>query len=156
MKILFVCHGNICRSPMAEFVFKELIRRAGLEGKVVCASKAATYEEEGNPIYPNALAQLKKHGIPFPGHEAHRTERSDYGRFDLIVCMDDENLHDLDRIYGGDPDGKVKLLMEFAGKAGQSVSDPWYTRDFDRAYKDILEGCEGLVLTLSENREEDK
>lgn len=144
-KILFICHGNICRSPMAEFVFKDMLKKHNLDRRVYAFSKAATYEEEGNPIYPNAQAQLRRRGIPFDRHEAHRTEKADYGAYDLIICMDDENLYDLARIYGGDPDGKVRLLMEYAGKPCTSVADPWYTRNFDLAFDDIYTGCAGLI-----------
>lgn len=135
---------------MAEFVFKDMLRMKKMSGKVHVHSKAATYEEEGNDMYPNAKAQLKKMGIPFERREAHRTEKKDYAAYDLIVCMDDENLHDLSRIYGGDPEGKVRLLMEFAGKPGASVADPWYTRNFDIAYNDIKLGCAGLLKYISE------
>ena len=137
MKILFVCHGNICRSLMVEFIMKHLVKQAGLDWLI--SSAATTTEELGNDIYPNAKAELKRHGIPFE-HRRARQIRSDED-WDLIVAMDRENLDGIRSIY---PEKKVKLLMSFAGE-DRVVSDPWYTRDFARAYNDIHRGCEGLL-----------
>ena len=142
MKILFVCHGNICRSPMAEFIMKHLVKQAGVSERFTISSAATTTEELGNDIYPNAKAELKRHGIPFE-HRRARQIRSDED-WDLIIAMDHENLNDIRNIY---PEKKVKLLMSFAGE-DRAVSDPWYTRDFARAYNDIHRGCEELLRYL--------
>ncbi|MBR5428059.1 MAG: low molecular weight phosphotyrosine protein phosphatase [Clostridia bacterium] len=147
-KICFVCHGNICRSPMAEFVMKELVRQAGREDEFFIVS-AATHTDNiwdggSSPIYPNALTQLKKHNIPYTKKYAALLTRADYYKYDLFPCMDDENMRHMTRIFGGDPDGKLHKLLEYAGET-RDVSDPWYTRDFDRAYADILRGCKALL-----------
>lgn len=146
--ILFVCHGNICRSPMAEFAMKDLVRRAGLEDRYRIESAATTAEELGNPVYPPARRVLASHGISCAGKTARRLTRADYDRFDLLVGMDAENLRDMRRLFDGDPQGKVRLLLSFAGSAGD-IDDPWYTRDFDAAWRDVLDGCEGLLRETS-------
>ncbi len=145
VKILFVCHGNICRSPAAEIVLREMCREAGIEACV--SSAAATDEETGNGIYPPMRRALAAAGYPLSEHRARRTVRGDYARYDLIVGMDRENIRALLHIYGGDPEGKVSMLMSWAGLAAE-VSDPWYTRDFNRALADIEKGCRGLVRRL--------
>ena len=142
--VLFVCHGNICRSPMAEFIFRALAARAGVEDRFFIDSAAVSREEIGNPIYPPARAALARHGIPCTGHTARQMTREDYARFDLLLCMDVSNLRAMERICGGDPEGKLRLLLSFAGREG-AVTDPWYTGDFEQAYSDILEGCRGLL-----------
>ena len=147
IKILFVCHGNICRSPMAEFVMRELAARAGLDGRIAVASAATTDEEIGNPVYPPARKKLAEHGISCAGKTARRMRREDYARWDLIVGMDGENLRDMRRICGGDPDGKLCLLMDFTDRPGD-VADPWYTRDFEATWRDVEEGCRGLLARL--------
>jgi len=147
-KILFVCHGNICRSPMAEFVMRELAVRAGLDGRIAVASAATTDEELGNPVYPPARKKLAEHGISCAGKTARRMRREDYARWDLIVGMDGENLRDMRRICGGDPDGKLCLLMDFTARPGD-VADPWYTRDFEATWRDVEEGCRGLLARLT-------
>ena len=147
-KILFVCHGNICRSPMAEFVMRELAARAGLDGRIAVASAATTDEEIGNPVYPPARKKLAEHGISCAGKTARRMRREDYARWDLIVGMDGENLRDMRRICGGDPDGKLCLLMDFTDRPGD-VADPWYTRDFEATWRDVEEGCRGLLARLT-------
>ena len=144
IRILFVCHGNICRSPMAEFVMKELTRQAGLEDQFIISSAATTTEELGNDIYPNAKAELKRRGIPFDRRRARQIRSDEYNDWDYIIAMDDENMHDIDDIIENDPQHKVRLLMSFTGK-NSSVSDPWYTRNFARAYNDIYQGCEALL-----------
>ncbi len=146
-KILFVCHGNICRSPMAEFVMRDLAARAGLDGRIAVASAATTDEEIGNPVYPPARKKLAEHGISCAGKTARRMRREDYARWDLIVGMDGENLRDMRRICGGDPDGKLCLLMDFTDRPGD-VADPWYTRDFEATWRDVEEGCRGLLARL--------
>ena len=144
IKILFVCHGNICRSPMAEFVFKDMVKKAQLSSEVFIASAATSTEELGNGLYPNAARCLDRHGIPYTRHCARQIRKRDYDEFDLIIGMDDENMYNLHRFFSPDPEGKIKSLMGFAGK-GCSVSDPWYTRDFETAYNDISEGCAALL-----------
>ena len=147
IKILFVCHGNICRSPMAEFIMRDLIHRAGLEDRFQTASAATSTEEIGNPVYPPARRKLAQHGISAQGKHAVQLKSSDYGRYDRIIGMDSRNLVNMKRILGGDPEGKLALLMDFTHRPGD-IADPWYTGDFDRAYDDILEGCQGLLAAL--------
>lgn len=146
-KIMFVCHGNICRSPMAEFVMKDLVKRAGLEYEFEIASSAVSAEELGNPVYPPARDMLAAHGISCKGKRAQQLTRRDYDEYDLIIAMDRSNLRNIDRIIRSDPEGKVHLLLEYADRT-DSVADPWYTGDFQTAYDDILEGCEGLLEYL--------
>ena len=151
IKILFVCHGNICRSPMAEFVFKKLIEEQGMKDEFYVSSAATSTEEiwngTGNPVYPPAKAVLKKHGISSDGKRAVQLKISDYEKYDLFVGMDSANIRNMTRIFGGDPDGKVHKLLEYAGR-NDDVSDPWFSRDFDRAYSDIYEGCTALLEKL--------
>ena len=147
-RILFVCHGNICRSPMAEYIMKDLVRKAGLEDQFQIASAATSREEIGNPVYPPARRKLAEHGIGCDGHAAHQMVNRDYDRFDLLIGMDHANIRNMQRICGGDVDGKIHLLMEYAGAPGKEISDPWYTDDFETAWKDILAGCQGLLSRL--------
>ncbi|MBQ7733640.1 MAG: low molecular weight phosphotyrosine protein phosphatase [Synergistaceae bacterium] len=144
IRILFVCHGNICRSPMAEFIMKHLVREAGCQDKFFISSAAATSEEIGNDMYPNAKSELKRHGIKFTRHEARKLTRSEANDWDVIIAMDNENLYDIAYILGSESESKVKLLMSFTGE-NREVSDPWYTRNFERAYDDIYRGCEALL-----------
>ncbi len=147
-RILFVCHGNICRSPMAEFQFKELVRSRGLEELFYIESAAVSTEEIGNSIYPPAKRCLNAHGIPFDTRKtARQITRADYDRFDLIICMDRMNLRWLRYIIPDDPQGKVSLMMEFAGQS-RDVADPWYTGDFETTYKDVAAASEGLLLKI--------
>ena len=146
-KILFVCHGNICRSPMAQFLFRELTGRAGVESQFFIDSAAVSREELGNPIYPPARAVLARHGIPCTGHRARQMTKEDYARFDLLLCMDGSNLRAMERICGGDPDGKLQLLLHYTGQT-HDVADPWYTDDFDAAWRDIESGCRALLAQL--------
>ena len=145
MRILFVCHGNICRSPMAGYIMKNLVKQVGLDWSI--SSAATTTEALGNDIYPNAKAELNRHGIPFERRRARQFRSDEYKDWDLIIAMDMENLNDIRSVIGSDPEKKVKLLMSFAGE-DIAVSDPWYTRDFARAYNDIHRGCEGLLRKL--------
>ena len=145
IRILFVCHGNICRSPMAELVMKDLVRRRGLAGGYEIASAATSREEIGNPIYPPARRKLAAHGIPLEDHRARQMTPADYDRYDWIVAMDRANLRNIRRIIGGDPHGKVRLLLDFADRPGEEVADPWYTGDFDAAWQDVIRGCGGLL-----------
>ena len=147
IKILFVCHGNICRSPMAEFVMKDLVRKAGLESQFQIASAATSTEEIGSPVYPPARRKLAEHGINCPGKTARQLTRADYDRYDLLIGMDNANLRNMRRICGGDSDGKIRLLLEFTGRSGE-VADPWYTGDFEATWRDVLEGCSGLLRHL--------
>ena len=149
VKILFVCHGNICRSPMAEFVMKDMVRKEGLEERFEIASAATSAEELGNPVYPPARERLRRAGISCAGKTARRMTRDDYDRYDLLVGMDRQNLRNMLRIAGGDPDGKIRSLLSFAGSA-REVADPWYTGDFEATWRDVLEGCQGLLHKLTE------
>lgn len=151
IRVLFVCHGNICRSPMAEFVLKDMVRRRGLEKDFVIASSATSTEEIwngiGNPVYPPAKAVLESHGNDPSGKRAVQLKASDYDKYDLFIGMDSANIRNMTRILGGDKRGKIHKLMEYTG-SNADVSDPWYTRDFDRCYKDIYAGCEALLNSL--------
>lgn len=143
-KILFVCHGNICRSPMAEFVMKDLVEKAGVRKEYYIESAATSTEEIGNGVYPPARKKLAEHGISCIGKTARQMTRDDYGRFDLLIGMDSINIRNMMRICGGDPEGKICMLMDFTKRPGD-VADPWYTRDFEATWEDVLEGCEGLL-----------
>ena len=147
-KILFVCPGNICRSPMAEYVMKDLVKKAGLEAEFQIASAATSREEIGNPVYPPAQRKLAEHGISCEGHAARQLCSRDYEEYDLLIGMDKANLHNMFRICGGDFNNKMHLLLEYAGRPDQEVADPWYTGDFDSTWQDVLEGCEGLLDNL--------
>lgn len=143
-RILFICHGNICRSPMAEFIFKHLADQAGRGDEFQVGSAAVSSEEEGNPIYGPALRQLKSHGIPVSEHYAWQIGRKDYGKYDLFVGMDQSNLRRMLTIFGGDPLGKVHLLKDYTDHPGD-VADPWYSGNFDAAWRDIEAGCRGML-----------
>ena len=145
--ILFVCHGNICRSPMAEFVMKDLVKKAGLESQFHIESAATGTEELGNPVYPPARRKLKEHGIDCSGKTARQLTRADYEKFDLLVGMDSANLRNMQRICGEDAEEKIHLLMDFTARPGD-VADPWYTRDFETTWRDVLEGCQGLFESI--------
>lgn len=146
-RILFVCHGNICRSTMAQFVMEELARRSGREGEFLVDSAATSSEELGNPPHHGTVAKLRAEGIPVGRHRARRVTRDEYPDWDHIVYMDAENARGLSRILGGDPDGKVSRLLDWTSRPGD-VADPWYTGDFDATYRDVLEGCEALLAAL--------
>ena len=148
-RILFVCLGNICRSPMAEFVMKDLVERAGLAGTFSIASAATSSEEAGNPVYPPARRKLAEHGIQCAGKTSRQLRAEDYGKYDLLIGMDGRNMRNMERICGGDPEGKIHLLMDYTDRPGE-VADPWYTGDFERAWQDILEGCERLLAHLQD------
>ncbi len=143
-RILFVCHGNICRSPMAEFVMKDLVEKAGLSDKFYIESAATSTEEIGNAVYPPARRKLAEHGISCAGKTARQLRMSDYQRFDLLVGMDNWNLRNMNRMLGSDPEGKICLLLDFTKRPGE-VSDPWYTDDFESTWRDCQEGCQGLL-----------
>ena len=148
-KILFVCHGNICRSPMAEFVMKDLVKQTGLEDQFQIASAATSTEEIGCPVYPPARRKLAEHGISCAGKTARQLTKAGYAQYDLLIGMDQANIRNMNRICGGDPDGKIKLLLDFTDRPGD-VADPWYTGNFDATWRDVLEGCQRLLKsTLS-------
>ncbi|MBR5682593.1 MAG: low molecular weight phosphotyrosine protein phosphatase [Ruminococcus sp.] len=149
IKVMFVCHGNICRSPMAEFIMKKLVSEAGLNSRFCIASSATSTEELGNPVYPPARSELAKHGIGCSGKTAVQLRKSDYEKYDYFIGMDTANIRNMNRIFGSDRDGKIYKLLTFAGR-GDDVSDPWYSRNFDKAYSDIEEGCKGLLNSLME------
>ena len=147
-KILFVCHGNICRSPMAEFVMKDLVAKAGRSSEFFIASAATSTDELGSPVYPPARRKLAEHGIGCAGKTARQMRRQDYDDYDLLIGMDDANLRNMRRICGGDPDGKICLLLDYTDHP-RSVADPWYTGDFNATWRDVLEGCRGLLESLT-------
>ena len=145
IKILFVCHGNICRSPMAEFVLKDMVRKRGLDDIFEIESAATSREEIGNPVYPPARRKLAENGIVCSGHRACQMTKADYDHYDMIICMDANNIRNTLRITGGDPENKISLLLDYTSRAGQQVADPWYTGNFDATWRDVTEGCEGLL-----------
>lgn len=146
-KIMFVCHGNICRSPMAEFIMKKLVADAGLSGNFLIASSATSTEELGNPVYPPARSELARHGIGCDGKTAVQLRRSDYEKYDLFIGMDTANIRNMNHIFCSDKDKKIYKLLTFAGRS-DDVDDPWYSRDFSAAYADIEEGCRALLKKL--------
>ena len=147
VRVLFVCHGNICRSPMAEFILKDMVKKEGLEGRFEIASAATSAEELGNPVYPPARAELAKHGISCKGKTARQLTRRDYDDWDWLIGMEDYNIRNMLRILGGDPEGKVCKLMRFAG-TDEDIDDPWYTGRFGEVYGQIQRGCRGLIDAL--------
>lgn len=147
-RIMFVCHGNICRSPMAEFVMKDIVKRSGREDEFYITSAATSTEEIGNDIYPPAQAEMKRRGVAFGHHYAVQIKSSDYDKYDLFVIMDDNNARNIRRIFRRDDEHKIHKLLEFAGRS-DDVSDPWYTRRFDIAFDDIYSGCVGLFEKIS-------
>ena len=146
-KILFVCLGNICRSPMAEFVMKKMVKDAGLEEQFEIASAATSTEEWGNPVYPPARRKLAENGIRCEGKTARQMSRADYDYYDLIIAMDHSNLRGIQRIIGADSQNKVSLLMDHTDQP-HDVADPWYTGDFDATWRDVTEGCRELLKSL--------
>ena len=146
-KILFVCHGNICRSPMAEFVMKALVTKAKLNDKFEIASAATSTEEIGNSVYPPARRKLAEHGISCQGKTARQMTMYDYNHYDLIIAMDSNNVRNINRICNNDPEHKVHKMLEFTNRPGD-VADPWYTDNFDATWNDVLQGCQGLIAQL--------
>lgn len=156
-RIMFVCHGNICRSPMAEFIMKKLVKDNGFEKEFFIASSATSTEEiwngVGNPVYPPAKAELKKHGIPCEGKRAVQLNCYDYDRYDLFIGMDSANIRNMTRILNGDPENKIRKLMDYTERGGD-VADPWYTRSFDVTYRDVLDGCTALLKEINGKKTE--
>ncbi|MBR4050850.1 MAG: low molecular weight phosphotyrosine protein phosphatase [Clostridia bacterium] len=151
IKIMFVCHGNICRSPMAEFILKSMVKKRGIANRFLIASCATSTEEiwngVGNPVYPPAKKVLAKHGISCEGKRAVQLTKSDYENYDYLICMDENNLRNMHRMLGGDPEKKISKLMNHTSRPGD-VADPWYTGNFEVTYTDIVEGCEALLNEL--------
>lgn len=147
-RIMFVCHGNICRSTMAQFAFEELVRRAGLQDDFTVDSAATSREEIGNPPHRGTVGKLREVGVPVGSHRARQVRRAEYGEWDHIIYMDAENARGLHRIFGEDPDGKITRLLDWAARPGD-VADPWYTGDFDATYRDVIEGCTALFERLT-------
>lgn len=150
-RILFVCHGNICRSPMAEFVMKDLVRRAGLERDFLVESAATSREEIGNDIHPGTRRKLAQMNVPFCRRAARQITREDYQNFDYLVAMDDENIYYMNRMWSPDPEHKIVRLLSFAGKS-RDIADPWFTGNFDQTYEDVLEGCRAFLDKLTASR----
>lgn len=146
--ILFICHGNICRSPMAEFVMKDLVEKCGKSDDFLIESRATSTEEIGNPVHQGTRRKLAEHGISCSGKRAVQLRKSDYEKYDLLICMDDWNVRNTLRIIVSDPQNKVRKLLSFAGESGD-IADPWYTRNFDKTYDDVLRGCTALLEKLT-------
>ncbi len=147
IRVLFVCHGNICRSPMAEYILKDMVRKNGLEDKVYIESAATSYEEIGNPVYPPARAELAKHGIGCRGHAARKLVKADFEEFDYLIAMEEYNLRNIRREFGEALAKKVSLLLDYTDMPGD-IDDPWYTGSFDVTYNEIVMGCEGFLATI--------
>ena len=151
IKILFVCHGNICRSPMADFVFKDMVKKLGKSDEFYIASAATSFEEIGNPVHYGTAEILDKLGISYSGKRAVHLEKSDYDKYDYLICMDNANVRNTLRIVGGDNGKKVYKLLEFVN-SDADVADPWYTGNFDVTYNDVKRGCEGLLEKIISDR----
>lgn len=147
IKVLFICHGNICRSPMAEYILKDMVRKNGLENKFYIESAATSYEEIGNPVYPPARAELAKHGIGCRGHAARKLVKADFEEFDYLIAMEEYNLRNIRREFGEALAKKVSLLLDYTDMPGD-IDDPWYTGSFDVTYNEIVMGCEGFLATI--------
>ena len=147
VKILFVCHGNICRSTMAEYVMKHLVKEAGLSAQFYIDSAATSTEEIGNRVHYGTRQKLNQVGIPCGDHRARQVTKQDYAEFDYIIGMDNANLRNLLRMLNNDPEGKISLLLDYTDRPG-AIADPWYTGNFDETYRDVLEGCRGLLEKL--------
>ena len=151
IKVLFICHGNICRSTLAESVFTHMVSTLGLSDQFIIDSAATSTEEIGNPPHRGTVNKLKQVGIPLVPHRARQITWADYNKFDYIVGMDTANIRNLNRILKGDPEHKVHKFLTFAGSS-RDIADPWYTGNFDETYKDVTEGCEGFLRYLKANR----
>ena len=146
-RILFVCHGNICRSPMAEYIMKQMVKDSHLEDDFEIASAATSTEELGNPVYPPARQKLAQYGISCKGHRARQVTRHDYTYYDLIIAMDSYNVRNLHRMLGGDPEGKIHMMLDYTDRPGD-VADPWYTDNFDATWRDCTDGWRGLLKSI--------
>jgi len=144
IKIMFVCHGNICRSPMAEFVLKDMLKKRGLDSKISVASSATSTEEIGNDIHRGTRQILDKYSIPHTRREAVQLARADYAKYDYFIGMDTANIRNMYRIFGSDPEGKIMKLLDLTA-SHRDVADPWYTGNFEATYRDVTEGCEALL-----------
>lgn len=147
IKIVFICHGNICRSPMAEFVLKDMVKKRGIAHDFFIESRATSTEEIGNGVHHGTTRKLSQYSISTAGKTAIQLRKSDYEKYDYLICMDSWNVRNTLRIIGSDKDGKVTKLLSFAGEGGD-IADPWYTGNFDDTYDDVLRGCEGLLEKL--------
>lgn len=147
-KILFICHGNICRSPMAEFLLKDIVNKRGLADAFEIASAATSREEIGNPVHYGTRTKLAQLGISVAGKHAVQVTKRDYEHYDLLLVMDSNNIRNLRRVIGEDTQNKVQLLLDYTERKGESIADPWYTGDFDVTYNDIMEGLAGLLEEL--------
>ena len=150
-KVLFICHGNICRSPMAQMVFKHLVKQQGLESKFYIESAATSREEIGNGVHRGTRRKLAEVGIPCSEHYATQVTKADYDKYDYLIIMDDRNRRGLQWIIPNDPEHKIHMLLDFTERKGQSIADPWYTGNLDETYDDVMEGCEGLLEYILEN-----
>ena len=154
IKIMFVCHGNICRSPMAEMILKDMVRKRGLEDCFLITSSATSTEEiyggRGNPVYPPAQAILRQKGIPCEAHRAVQLQKSDYAAYDYIIAMEQFNLRNMRRIIGTDPEQKVYRMLDFTDES-RDVADPWFSGDFEQAFSDIYRGCTAFLAFLEDN-----
>ncbi|HIV85336.1 MAG TPA: low molecular weight phosphotyrosine protein phosphatase [Candidatus Monoglobus merdigallinarum] len=151
IRIMFVCHGNICRSPMAEFVLKDLVKKNGISDLFYIESAATSFEEIGNPVHPGTRRKLSEVGISVKGKLAQKLIASDYQKFDYFAGMDGYNIRNMNRLFGGDPEGKVVKLLQFAGD-DSDIADPWYTGNFDVTYDDVLRGCQGIIKMFKEDK----
>ncbi len=142
--IMFICHGNICRSPMGEYILKDMVKKRGLDGLFHIASCAVTSEEIGNDIYPPARRKLEKMGIDAPRRKAVKLTKADYDKYDLLLCMENYHVEYAKRICGGDPEGKIMRLLDLTDKPG-TIADPWYSGDFDTTYDELVFGCEAIL-----------
>lgn len=150
-KILFICHGNICRSPMAEFLLKDMVKKRGLAADFEIASAATSREEIGNPVHYGTRNKLAQLGISVSGKHAVQVTKRDYEHYDLLLAMDSNNIRNLQRLLGADTQGKIHLLLDYTERRGESIADPWYTGDFDVTYNDIMQGLEGLLKFFRHN-----
>lgn len=151
VKVMFVCLGNICRSPMAEFVMRDEVKRRGLDGVIEAYSSATSYEEYGNPVYPPAVSKMKREGVTIYPHRATPLQKEDYDKYDMFVGMEDYNLRRMKAIFGGDPDGKISKLLDYSDNP-RDIADPWYSGNFDRTYLDVVEGVDGLLKFILQHK----
>ena len=151
IKVMFVCLGNICRSPMAEFVMRDEIKRRGLDDVIEASSSATSYEEYGNPVYPPAVNKMKREGVTIYPHRATPLQKEDYGKYDLFVGMEEYNLRRMRNIFGGDPESKISKLLDYTHTGGD-IADPWYSGNFDKTYDEVVKGVDGLISYILANK----